>query len=114
MLVNEGKIRIQHMLNAANEPISFVKESNLENLHSDRKLALSLVRLIEVIGEAASQISQETKELYHQIPWQSIVAMRNRLIHAYFDIDLNLVWGTVKNDLPSLISDKKHIISSNT
>ena len=102
------------MLDAANEAMSFVKESNLENLYTDRKLALSLVRLIEIIGEAASQISPETKELYYEIPWQSIVGMRNRLIHAYFDIDLNLVWGTVNNDLPSLISGINHILSSKT
>ncbi len=112
MLPKEDKIRLQHMLDAANEALSFVKGINLENLNKDRKLALSLVRLIEIIGEAASQISSETKESYNEIPWQSIVGMRNRLIHAYFDIDLNLVWGTVKDDLPSLISGINQILSS--
>jgi uncharacterized protein with HEPN domain len=114
MLPKEDKIRLQHMVDAANEALSFVKGVNQENLYTDRKLALSLVRLIEIIGEAASQISPEIRELYSEIPWQSIVGMRNRLIHAYFDIDLNLVWGTVIDDLPSLISGINQILSSKT
>lgn len=102
------------MLDAAIEAISFIEGCTLENLFEDRKLALSIVRLIEIIGEAATQVSPKTKELINEIPWQSIVGMRNRLIHAYFDIDINQVWGTVKDDLPLLISCINKIFSSTT
>jgi uncharacterized protein with HEPN domain len=62
------------------------------------------VRRIEIIGEAASQITKETQLQLPDLPWPSIVAMRNRLIHAYFDIDIDRVWDTVIDDLPPLVA----------
>lgn len=56
-----------------------------------------------MIGEAASKITLASREEYPEIPWADIIAMRNRLIHVYFDIDLDIVWGTVTDDLPKLI-----------
>ena len=67
-------------------------------------LVHSLVRCIEIVGEAASQVTKETQRQLPDIPWPSMVAMRNRLIHAYFDIDLDRVWDTVIDDLPPLIA----------
>lgn len=67
-------------------------------------LTLALVKSIEIIGEATSKVTSETKAHYAQIPWPSIVAMRNRLIHAYFDVDLDRVWDTVTDDLPQRIA----------
>jgi uncharacterized protein with HEPN domain len=61
------------------------------------------VRCIEIIGEAASQVTKETQHRLPDLPWPSMVAMRNRLIHAYFDIDLDRVWDTITDDLPPLI-----------
>jgi uncharacterized protein with HEPN domain len=59
---------------------------------------------MEIIGEAASRISAETRAANPAVPWASIVAMRNRLIHACFDIDRNIVWKTVTEELPSPLS----------
>ena len=59
---------------------------------------------MEIIGEAASRLSAETRAAHPPIPWREIVGMRNRLVHAYFEIDLRLVWDTVRNDLPPLIA----------
>ena len=87
----DDRIRLQHMLDAAREALSFTDGKNREDLNSDRKLALSLVKCIEIVGEAASRISQETQQETPQIPWSDIISMRNRLIHAYFDIDLDRV-----------------------
>lgn len=72
-------------------------------------LALSLVRCIEIIGEAASRVSGETRMLVPQIPWPDLVGMRNRLVHAYFDIDLDRVWDTVLDDLPPLIAQLEEL-----
>ena len=68
-------------------------------------LALSLIKLIEIIGEAASGLTAELRQQHADIPWQDIVSMRNRLFHAYFDIDLDRVWDTMIGDLPRLILD---------
>jgi uncharacterized protein with HEPN domain len=63
---------------------------------------LYLLSSIEIIGEAASKVSKETREQFSEIPWAVIVAMRNRLIHVYYDIDLDRVWDTIMDDLPPL------------
>jgi uncharacterized protein with HEPN domain len=64
-----------------------------------------LVKDIEIIGEAATNVSEDCREQFPHIPWRSIINMRNRLIHAYFDINLDIVWQTVTEDLPYLITE---------
>ena len=106
----DDRIRLQHMLDAAREALSFAEGHIREDLNSDRKLALSLVKCIEIVGEAASRISQETQQEAPQTPWPDIISMRNRLIHAYFDIDLDRVWDTVEGDLPVLIAQLEDLL----
>lgn len=65
--------------------------------------------MLEIIGEAAAKISNESREELPQIPWLNIIGMRNRLIHAYFDINLDILWKTIKEDLPPLISELQQI-----
>jgi len=91
------------MLDAAQEALSFLKGKTKTSMDHDRMLILSLTRCIEIIGEAASQVTPEFKTSHPQIPWQPMTGMRNRLIHAYFDVDVNRVWDTVFEDLPPLI-----------
>ena len=67
-------------------------------------LQLALIRLIEVIGEAAGRVSDDTRNQISSVPWPLVIAMRNRLIHGYFDVDVDRVWDTVVNDLPALIA----------
>ena len=67
-------------------------------------LLLALVRLIEIIGEAANRVSENTRKLIPSVPWPLLIAMRNRLIHGYFDIDADRVWDTMVNDLPPLVA----------
>lgn len=103
--------RLKHMLDAAKEVISFVSGKSREDLDSDRKLVLSVVKDIEIIGEAASKVSSELKNQYKDIPWLDITGMRHHLIHAYFDVDLNVVWTTVTKDIPFLIPHLERILS---
>lgn len=107
---NEDRIRIQHMVDAAEEALSFVRTATKEDFSQSRLLILSVIKEIEIIGEAASKISEETKLKYSKILWKDIVGMRNRLIHGYFDVDVNLVWNTTKNNLPPLIKSLKEIL----
>ena len=79
-------------------------------LDTSRMLVLSLVKELEIIGEAAGKVSAEIRSQYGAIPWQDISGMRNRLIHAYFDVDLDVVWTTVTKDLPQLKIDLEKIL----
>lgn len=104
-------VRLRHMLDAAREALSFTKDRSRSDLDNDRMLVLSLVKDIEIIGEAASKVSPEVSTNNPDIPWIDIVDMRNHLIHAYFDVDVDIVWDTVTKDLPSLISTLEKIIT---
>jgi len=98
-------IRLRHMLDAAREALSFVAGRSSEDLGRDRMLVLALVKEIEIIGEAASRISDESRKALPRIPWPKIIAMRNRLIHAYADVDLSIVWDTLTGALPELLRE---------
>ena len=98
------------MLDAAQEALEFVRGKRRAHLESNRMLVLSLVKELEIIGEAAGKVSDEIRSQYGAIPWQDISGMRNRLIHAYFDIDLDVVWSTVTKDLPQLKADLESIL----
>ena len=74
------------------------------DLDKNRQLVLALVKDVEIVGEAATQVTEPTRQRLPEIPWERIVGMRNRLVHAYFDINLDIVWKTVQGDLPELIS----------
>jgi uncharacterized protein with HEPN domain len=80
--------RLKHMVEAAQTAIAFMAGENRASLDTDRKLVFAVVRAVEIIGEAASRISEAGRAKTPQIPWTAIVGMRNRLVHAYFDVDL--------------------------
>ena len=105
-------VRLRHMLDSGLEAISFVKGKNRQSLETDRQLVLSLIKSIEIIGEAASKVTSDFRFKHTKIPWQNIITMRNRLIHAYFDIDLDILWNTVTEDLPLLIHGLEKILSN--
>jgi len=90
------------MYDACVEAIAFVQGKNRKDLDSDRMLLLASLKAIEIIGEAAGRVSDETCHRFPAIPWQEIVSMRNRLIHGYFDINLDIVWKTLSEELPEL------------
>jgi uncharacterized protein with HEPN domain len=98
------------MLDAALEAQTFMKDITQESLREDRKTTQAVIRSIEVIGEAAVNISKEFKEMHPDIPWKQIAGMRNWLIHAYFDVDYNHIWSTVQKDLPVLIPQLKKLL----
>jgi len=104
------RIRVGHILEAAREAIAFAADRSEEELFANRMLARSLERQIEIVGEAANKISLPLQEATPEIPWANIIAMRNRLIHAYFDVDLRFVWSTVREDLPALVASLERIL----
>jgi len=99
------------MLDAAREAVEFGRGRTGKDLEAERVLSLALVRCIEIVGEAASKIGIETRGQYPAIPWQDIVGMRNHLVHAYFDIDLDRLSDTIETDLPPLIVALEEILA---
>ena len=106
----DDQTRLRHMRDAAVEATRFAQGRSRESLNTDRMLALSLVKLVEIMGEAASRVSQETRSQLPRIPWVQIISMRNRLTHAYFDIDLDIVWKTATEDLVLLIAELERVV----
>jgi len=105
------RVRIAHIIEAAREAIAFASGRTEADLFSDRMLTRSLERQIEIVGEAANKISTELQQDTPEILWADIVAMRNRLIHAYFDVNLSFVWSTVMEDLPLLIEALERVLA---
>jgi uncharacterized protein with HEPN domain len=105
-------IRFRHMLDAVREAQAFTASRSRSDLDHDRMLLLALVKDIEIVGEAASRVSAAATVEWPEIPWQDIVAMRHRLIHGYFDIDLDIVWNTVRDDLPPLAEQLEKALAS--
>jgi uncharacterized protein with HEPN domain len=97
------RVRLRHMLDAAQESLLAASGRTRDDLDTDRGLLHTLVRSIEVVGEAAGRLSYECRETYADLPWSLMVAMRNRMIHAYFDIDSDIVWRTVTVEFPRLV-----------
>ena len=89
--------RLYHMQDAAREAIAFMSGKTRDDLANNRMLVLAVVKDLEIIGEAASRVSIECRARYPNIPWAVMVGMRNRLTHAYFSIDLDIVWDTIAN-----------------
>jgi uncharacterized protein with HEPN domain len=109
---NRDRVALLHMLDHAREAVELIRGKSRSDLDTHRMLNLSLVRLVEVIGEAASRVSAETKQKNPRIPWPEIISMRNRLIHGYDTVDFDILWRIVHDDLPPLISQLERLVSS--
>jgi uncharacterized protein with HEPN domain len=109
-MLPSDKIRLQHMLSASRDALTFSKGKKRDDLDKDRMLVLSILKCIEIIGEAASKVGDETKGQLASIPWINIVAMRNRLIHTYYDVNLDIVWDTLNNELPDLVTELQSVL----
>jgi uncharacterized protein with HEPN domain len=80
----------------------FVQDYTFEDFRRDRKTIYAVIRAIEVIGEAAKNIPEPIRSKYPDIPWRDMAGMRDKLIHAYFGVDLEVLWKTIQQDLPAL------------
>lgn len=111
---NDDRIRLQHMIDAGREAMEFASGRTRSDLNTNRMLVLSLVKSVEILGEAASKVSADLRQDYPDLPWREMVTMRNRLIHGYFDINLDIVWQTVVTELPPLIAALESVLNRET
>lgn len=98
------------MLDYAREALTMAEGKLRADLDANRMLALALTRALEVIGEAAAQIAAEERSRYPAIRWQGIVGLRNRLIHRYDEINYDVLWNIVQQDLPPLVRSLEEIL----
>jgi len=103
-------VSVHHMLDHAREAVDMTRGRTRADLDTDRMLNLSLVRLVEIIGEAASRVPEEFRARYPEAPWRQTVGMRNRLIHGYDAINFDILWTIINQDLPPLIEQLETII----
>lgn len=108
----DDRWRIAHMLEAAEHAVAFLHGHARSDLGHDTMLRFALTRAVEIVGEAASKVSEEGRAELPNVPWAQIVAMRNRLIHAYFDINREILWDTIQIALPPLITQLRVIVNA--
>lgn len=99
------KQRLAHILAALDEATGFVQGFDFAQFSADARTLNACVRSIEVIGEAARHLTDDTKTQYAQVPWQKMVALRNFVIHQYFDVDNNVLWEVLTVFLPAARPD---------
>lgn len=105
-------VRLRHMLDAARKALEFTADGVPGGLEKDEQLALALVRLIEIVGEAAKNVSAPTRDAHPDLPWREMAGARDRLIHGYHDVDLDQVWVIVSQDLPVLVAQLEHLLAA--
>jgi len=105
MLLNDDQVRLQHIIDSAREALGHISTIDRSAFEGNRLLQHGIVRCIEVIGESSVRLSKSLRDANPQIPWAAIIGMRNRIVHAYFDIDIDLVWKTATEDLPALLHE---------
>jgi uncharacterized protein with HEPN domain len=93
---------LKDILDSINDIESFVGDMSFEDFKRDKKTIYAVVRGIEVMGEAAKKIPKTLKDKYREIPWKKMAGMRDKLIHEYFGVDVEILWETIKDDLPSI------------
>lgn len=107
---DEDSIRVRHMVEAAETARRFIAGRQRGELETDQMLMFALVRAVEIIGEAAGKVSQATRDAHPEIPWKAIIGMRNRLVHAYFEINTDILWVAVTAEIPALLPQLQALV----
>ncbi len=103
-------VRMRHMLDFAQKIREFSADKSRNDLETNELYALAVVRLLEIIGEAAANVTAKTQKQHPNIEWREIVGMRNHIIHGYFDVEHDIVWNTITLFIPSLIAELEAIL----
>jgi uncharacterized protein with HEPN domain len=111
---HDPMVRLHHMLDHAREAVEMVRNRSRTDLDTDRMLNLALVRLMEIVGEAAARIPEAFRSRHPQVPWRDVADLRHRLIHGYDTVNFDILWTIIQHDLPPLIAQLAAIIEEET
>lgn len=106
----DDKVRLLHMLDYSRKAAVMIQGRTREDLNHDEILSLALTRVVEIIGEAAARVSPAFQQKHASIPWPQIIGLRNRLVHGYDAVDLDILWNIVLDDLPPLVKQIEVVI----
>jgi uncharacterized protein with HEPN domain len=111
MTRRDDAARMRHMLDHAAEALALAQGRTRADLDADRTFNLAMTRLLEIVGEAAARATESARDRYPQIPWAQIASLRNRLIHGYDEVDFDILWDIVQEDLPVLVVELRSIFA---
>ncbi len=106
----DDRIRVRHMLDAMEAAMRFVSGRSRTDLAVDEELVFALMHAVQIVGEAASRLTPAARAGMPDVPWAAILGMRNRLVHAYFEVDLDILWETATRALPDLHARLKPVV----
>ena len=104
--------RLDNMLEAAKDALAFLQDKTRGDLDKDKQLTLSLLKSLEMIGEAASKVSKECQLGCEPIPWDNVIDLKQQVVHKYWDIDRDWIWKTVTDELPPIINALEQLVPS--
>lgn len=110
MSKRKDKEYVLDILTACENILNYKEGYDFERFIRDRKTQDAIIRNIEIIGEAVKNISENIKEKYQEVEWKEIAKTRDKLIHSYFGIDLDILWDIINMDIPRLKNKIKEII----
>lgn len=94
---------LRDMLENAQRAILFTQEMDFDSFTKDEKTVYAVIRAVEIIGEAAAKIPEDVRAKHPNVPWREVKGMRNKLVHDYFGVNMEVIWQTIHEDLPELI-----------
>ncbi len=112
MKAHDDKVYLRHILDAIDRIENYLRNRSREEFERETLLQDGVIRQLEIIGEATRHITEELREQYPEIPWQDMVGMRNKLIHDYLGVDVDLVWVTATEDLQDLRKQVEVILNT--
>lgn len=112
MTRHDDTVALRHMRDHAAEAVAMAQGRQRSDLDRDRQFSLALIKLVEIVGEAAARLSAETRAKAPDVPWKLIIGTRNRFVHGYDQVEFDVLWRIVTNELPGLIDRLSTMISS--
>jgi len=98
--MKDDKVYLSHILGAIEQIEIYLSGTDYDSLKADNMLLDAVARELEIIGEAANNISEEFRKAHKNVPWHKAIGLRNKIIHEYFGLDLKILWETCRKDLP--------------
>jgi len=112
MVKKQDKERLSHMLSAIMKIEKYTEDISFNGFEKNEMLQDAIFKNLEIIGDAAYKLSDETKETYNHIEWKKIEGLRHRLVHDYYKVDLTIVWNTKNKSLPELMENINNILTN--